>query len=359
MSRLEAGKPGPSVIRRVEWADTGRGLAIALVVLYHATNWLYSAHVHIAPWQDVTGILASLRMPLFFVLAGAFASKWLVAPWRGLLRVKVLLFAWVFLVWMTIGTLVFPLGLAAQHKPIGVTGQLKALLLSPVVPRYELWFIWALALFFVLGRATRRVPPWLQLVVAAIASAVGLTLWAELTTGPTGAVKFYFFFLAGIYGSRRILAFGNSARPGRLAGLGVLWLVVSVVLYAFHLRGVFGLYFLNCLLGVGGGIAWSRALSPIARLAWLGRRTLPIYLAHTPFVIAIIFVLSRSPFHGLVSAVPLLLPPLVAIAALLASLGLHSVAQRAGLTALYDPPRRLGRLLDSEGSGLEEPARVA
>lgn len=359
MARLDAGESRPLETRRVGWADTGRGLAIALVVLYHATNWLYSAHVHVGPWKDVTGVLASLRMPLFFVLAGAFASKWLTAPWRSLLRVKVLLFAWVFLVWMTIGTLVFPLGLAAQHKPIGVTGQIKALLLSPLVPRYELWFIWALALFFVLCRATRRVAPWLQLSLAAVASAIGLTVWAELTTGPTGGVKFYFFFLAGMYGSRRILAFGDSARPTRLAGLGVLWLVVSVVLFAFDLRGVFGLYFLNCVLGVGGGIALSRALSRLVRLAWLGRRTLPVYLAHTPFVIVIVFMLSRSPFHGLVSAVPMLLPPLVAIAALLAALGLHSVAQRAGLTALYEPPLRLGRLLDPEGSDPGEPACVA
>ncbi len=359
MSPMDGGGTRPPVTRRVGWADTGRGLAIALVVLYHATNWLYSAHVHVAPWKDVTGVLASLRMPLFFVLSGAFASKWLAAPWRRLLRVKVLLFAWVFLVWMTIGTLVFPLGLAAQHKPVGITGQIKALLLSPVVPRYELWFIWALALFFVLCRATRRVAPWLQLAVAAVASAVGLTVWAELTTGPTGAVKFYFFFLAGMYGSRRILAFGNSAGPAQLTGLGILWLVVSVVLYAFDLRGVFGLYFLNCVLGVGGGIALSRALSRVVRLAWLGQRTLPVYLAHTPFVILIVFVLSRSPFHGLVSAVPLLLPPLVAVVALLAALGLHSLAQRAGLTALYEPPRRLDRFVDPAVADSGEPARVS
>jgi len=59
-----------------------------------------------------------------------------------------------------------------------------------------------------------------------------------------------------------------------------------------------------------------------------------------------------------VSAAPLLLPPLVAIVALLAALGLHSVAQRAGLTALYEPPRRLDRLVDPAVADSGEPARV-
>jgi hypothetical protein len=107
---------------RLAWVDTGRGVAISLVALYHAGNWLGGTDLDVGPWQDVSTVLSSLRMPLFFVLAGLFAPKWLEAGWRWLLRWKVLLFWWVFVVWETIGTFAFPLGLAAADKPIGVTG---------------------------------------------------------------------------------------------------------------------------------------------------------------------------------------------------------------------------------------------
>ncbi len=42
------------------------------------------------------------------------------------------------------------------------------------------------------------------------------------------------------------------------------------------------MYFVNCVVGVIGGLALSRFLSGLTVLGRLGRQTLPIYLAHTP-----------------------------------------------------------------------------
>jgi uncharacterized membrane protein YcfT len=335
--------------QRVRWVDTGRGLAIVLVALYHATSWL-SGPLELDGWKDVTAILSSLRMPLFFVLAGLFAPKWLDVDWRALLRAKILMFTWVFAVWETIGTLVFPLGLASADKPIGMGGLVKALLVSPVLPRFELWFIWALALFFIVAKATRRADPRLQLVLTGFVAAVALTVWADRTTGWTGSAKFYFFFLFGLYARRSVLAFGERARPVVLTMLFVVWAGVSVALFVLDLRGVLGFYFVNCLLGVCAGVAISRALSRLRWLGSVGQQTLPIYLAHTPLIITIAFVISLPPVLALVEPGTLLVPPVAAVVAVLLSLALHRVCLRCGLTVLYAPPRVLVQALEPSPS---------
>lgn len=325
---------------RLGWVDTGRGIAIVLVALYHAARWLVNAGFDTAGWQAANEILSSLRMPLFFALSGLFAGKWLTANWRDLWRAKLVLFLWVFIVWEVIGSVVFILGTAIDGQRVSIKDTVVALLISPVFPRLELWFIWALSIFFVLAKLTRSVNKWVQLGLAAIVSAVALTLWLSFTTGVTGSLKYYFFFLAGIYLRDLLINFGSLANRSILIGVLGLWVLISVGLSYFGIRQVAGLYFLNCLLGVLAGIVLSRALSRIDLIGWAGRNTLPIYLAHTPIIILASFALSLTALPVLMSQ-DLIVTPIVAVAAVAASLWLHRVCQRRVLRYLYEPPMHL------------------
>jgi uncharacterized membrane protein YcfT len=105
---------------RLQWVDAGRGISILLVVLYHSTNWLIVAGVHVEGWVEVNRALATLRMPLFFAISGLFAGKWLVASWADLWTTKLRLFIWVFLLWEVIGTVFFIVGLRLQGHGLGV-----------------------------------------------------------------------------------------------------------------------------------------------------------------------------------------------------------------------------------------------
>lgn len=334
---------------RLAWVDTGRGLAISLVALYHAGNWLAKTPLDVEQWRDASAVLSSLRMPLFFVLAGLFAPKWLDADWRSLVRSKTLLFWWVFLVWTTIGTLVYPLGLAAGGQRVGLRDQVEGLLLAPVLPRFELWFIWALSLFFLLAKAVRRVAPRWQLLATGLLSAVALTVWVDTTTGWTGAAKFLFFFLLGVHGGRPMTAFAARVRPLTGALVLLVWAVWAVALQVTGLQAVPGLYFLDCLLGVLAGVVVARALSRVRWLGRIGRQTLPIYLAHTPLLLVLTFLVSREPLVDALAPVGWLVPPVVAALAVVSSLGLHRLVQGAGAGWVYAPPARLVRWLGGPG----------
>ncbi|MGY4643586.1 acyltransferase family protein [Cellulomonas sp. URHB0016] len=332
--------PAPSPLGakvRVTWVDTGRGIAITLVALFHATNWLLGAGAHVEWWVEANLVMSSLRMPLFFTLAGLFAGKWVAGAWRPLWRHKIRLYLWVFLVWGAIGSVTYYLGLRMRGAGSVTSSIIQPYVLSPFMPRLELWFIWALAVYFVVAKLTSRIAPGVQVAVAMAGAAVALSGWDTASPGWSGAVKYYGFFLVGMYGRDLVLRLGSTAGRPVLVAAFVVWLAVAVGLWALGWREVLGLYFVNCLLGVLGGIALSRALARFALLRSLGSQTLPIYLAHTPIVILCAVLLSHT---GLLTVplVDVLGPPALAAVAITLALGLHRGAQRAGAGWLYAPP---------------------
>lgn len=326
---------------RIEWVDTGRGIAIVLVALFHSTNWIIGVGVNVEYWRTINEVLSSLRMPLFFTLSGLFAAKWLQAGWGQLWAVKVRLFLWVFLLWEVIGSAAFTLGMTMTGQRVGLRDILIGLVVSPVMPRFELWFIWALALLFLFAKAIRRIDYRIQLGVTGIVSMAALSGWEGPNVGWEGLAKYAFFFLSGLYLRRWIMGYGELRKPWLLGMALVAWAVISVGLSLLGLRDIFGLYFVNCLLGVVGGIALSRALLRLGALTMLGGRTLPVYLAHTPFVIIISFLISQLGLVSSANAIAPIAPVLVAGIAVTLALGLNRVARRAPLLYLFEPPAGL------------------
>lgn len=337
-----AARPAPPATGRprLAWVDTGRGVAIVLVVLFHAANWF-----GVPQWQAVNEALAPLRMPLFFALSGMFAGKWLQGSWRALWRSKIALFLWVFLVWETIGSAVFLLGLQMQGIEFGILGTLRDLAISPVRPRFELWFIWALALFFVLAKASRRASPTLQLGLAAVASAVALSGVDLGNVGWNGLLRYYLFFLVGILARERVLALAQPSGRRVLVGLAGSWVVVTLVVVVWDVRAVPGVYFVLCLLGLPAGVALSLLLQRVGTLGSLGRQTLPIYLAHTPIIITAAFLATLAAGDPSPGGWGPVIVPVASVAATWLALWLHRTLTAGQVGRLvYEPPEALRRL---------------
>ncbi|WP_105036039.1 acyltransferase family protein [Cryobacterium aureum] len=323
---------------RIGWVDSGRGLAILLVALFHSANWLLEVGFTIPYWREINDALSSMRMPLFFVLSGLFAAKWLLRSWRDLWTVKVRLYLWVFLLWEVVGSIVFQIGQIMTGVGFGLRDAVLGLVASPVLPRFELWFIWALSIFFVVAKLSRRVNPRLQLVVAGAVSVVALSGLDTPNVGWSGALKYYFFFLVGIYLRSWIVRIGTVNSRLLIGATMLLWVAVTATVALLGLRDVFGVYFLNCVVGVGGGIALSRTLRRLRWFGVIGRITLPIYLAHTPIIILISAVLSLPILFGAVAVIAPVMPLILAATAILLALGLNKFASSNWLRFAYEPP---------------------
>ena len=326
---------------RVHWADAARGLAIALVVLHHAAK--RSVAVGSADWWlTLTEMLATVRMPLFFAVAGVFAATWVSdrRTWPELLRTKVLLFAWVYLLWIVVRYLWF-LALPPVHGP---SMTLSDIALRVVWPSGG-WFIVALALMFVLARAVRRLPTLAVLTSASVVSIAFLAGWVGFGNPAwDGLGSYTFFFLLGIAARDRLL--GSVARVplGVAAFVPVAWVVLYLGCAEAGLETAPVVGFALRLAGIAAGVCVALLLQRWSALRALGRGTLPVYLFHQLLVVtAVGWLASRYAFER----VPLLehgAPVLLAGALIVVTFWCGRLAPRLGLGWLFATPRWLLRL---------------
>lgn len=307
-----AGKPA-----RLGWVDTGRGIAIVLVVLFHAANWLESAGFHVDAWITANLVLANIRMPMFFTLSGLFAGKWANASWRDLWSVKLSLFVWVYGLWSVLATFSFMAGLNLQGAYGNYFAQFKGTIQLLWAPRFELWFIWALALMFVLIRLMRRWPVWAQLVPFGVCSAFFLSPVVDVSIGWQGLLRYTFFFLMGIHLRERYFKIADQTPRGIgfvIIGVSSALAIVGTI-YALN-TSIIGYYFVTCCAGSIAGILISRELARFSLLQYLGKNTLPVYLTHTTVIILICWLLHLVPPSIKASVLFSLTPPLLAAVAI-------------------------------------------
>ena len=303
-----------------------------LVVLHHAA--LYALQLDLANplWRPLTEILRSMRMPLFFAAAGLFAGKWAIAGWRDVFRTKVLLLTWVYLVWVVIRWVWYNL-----DPNQTVEDGLSTLFLRLVWPTGG-WFIYTLALFFILLKLTRRAPAWLQLAIAGVASV--LSLAGVVTIGNhawDGVLSFYAFFLIGVHGRAVLIPLVDRIPLwAALSAPPAIFAAVAALKY-FHFADFAGVEFAIRVIGLIAGLCLARIFSGWALLRHLGQSTLPIYMLHSLLIASTVTLIDFvAPFP---EPVGLVTPVAIAAVALTASYWAGRGAARTRYLAwLYDVP---------------------
>jgi uncharacterized membrane protein YcfT len=285
---------------RYDWVDAAKGISIFLVVMVHVTIWLEYAGMEagdlLSTFNEVGG---HVRMPTFFAMSGIFAAKWLRATWRQLLANKLALLVWTFLLWQiamfgykSLGGAVLP-----GQDDAGVVSQAARVVLSPVRPNAELWFLWALVVFFVVGRL---ISSWDSRVVVGLAVAVSFG-WSSVAApllgdevarllGP-GLSKFPMYFVFFIVAARYSIQIRQfvSAQPLVVPAVYTgLWTMVFVVVGIPSTSDdapgvVFVSQCAGAVLGVSVGVLLQRARP----LTYLGKNTLPVYVSHTSTIVVL------------------------------------------------------------------------
>lgn len=334
---------------RLAWADTARGLALTLVVLFHATDYSIGYGFDAYGVREVNDAVRSLRMPLFFAVSGLFAGRWVAGGWRPLLRGKVMFLVWVFWLWEAVTTLVRLYVGWRRGTPAEVASEI---LLAPLIPRTELWFLWTLAVFFVVARAARRVPVAAQLAVAGGVAAAALAGWDVEVIAWRSVAEYLVFFLGGLHLRTALLHYAEGLRwtTGLLSV--ALWGIAVGLVRGLELEEVPGAYLLCCVAGVPAGIALARGLATLAArdvraadtVRRLGARTLPVYVAHAALALIVVRAVDLTvptPPDPAGNLLPVLAVPLV----VWAGLQVHDLLQRRGAWWMYEPPgleRRVG-----------------
>lgn len=305
---------------RVDWVDHAKGICIVLVVMMHSTLGLGEAIGREGWLHAVVAFARPFRMPDFFLISGLFLASAMAKPLLTYLDRKLVHFVYFYLLW----TAIQMAARAPSYAALPAPDLLREIALVAIEPFGTLWFLYLLAVFFVVTRALRVVPAPLLLGVAA---ALEIAQLHSDWTVPHEFTRRWVYFLVGWLYAAEIFALAAAAvaRPWRALAFLAVWAVVNGA--AVH-AGVAGLPWVSLGLGLLGAVAVVVISALLARLAmadWLkllGRKTLVVYLAFSIPMAATRVLLTKTGLLGLdvgtasalITVVAIVLPLVLALA---------------------------------------------
>jgi len=320
--------PAAASAGRVDWVDYAKGICIVMVVMMHSVLGVELAAGQTGFMHVLVAFAKPFRMPDFFLISGLFLSVVIDRDWRTYLDRKVVHFAYFYVLWVTIQFGFKAPGFAAESSWAHV-GFLY--LESFIEPFGTLWFIYLLPIFFVITKATRKMPPLLIWTVLALLEA------AHIETGWTVIDEFgaRFVYLCAEY----VFALSDRARARpSLALIGLaLWALVNGSLVWF---GFSEWPLVSLMLGLSGACAIVIMGTLLARAHWLGflrfcgEHSIVIYLAFfLPMAATRTLLLRAGPIHdiGTISLV-------VTIVGVLGALAIWRAALAVGAHFLFERP---------------------
>ncbi len=268
-----AGTPG-----RVDWVDYAKGICIVMVVMMHSTLGVEAATGQHGFMHLIVAFAKPFRMPDFFLISGLFLARVIDRDWRTYLDRKVVHFAYFYVLWVAIQFAFKAPRFAAEQGWVHV-GYLY--LESFIEPFGTLWFIYLLPIFFVVTKATRRIP---ALMIWGAAAALEMS---HLSTGWTVIDEFaarFVYFYSGYLFADYVFALAERARSRPTVALVALalWVVIDAALVY---TGLSEWPVISLLLGFAGACAIVTTGTLLARARWLdglrycGEHSITIYLA--------------------------------------------------------------------------------
>jgi uncharacterized membrane protein YcfT len=319
-------RPAQSAPVRVDWVDYAKGICIVMVVMMHSVLGVEQAAGQTGFMHYLVAFAKPFRIPDFFLISGLFLPVVIDRDWRSYFDRKVLHFAYFYLLWVTIQ---FGFKAPGYAEEMGWTQAGLLYLESFIEPFGTLWFIYLLPVFFVVTKATRRMPP------LAIWGVAALLEMAHVATGWTAIDEFcarFVYFYSGYLFANYVFALSDRARSHpvlALAGLA-LWASANGSLVA---SGSSDWPLISLVLGLAGAGAIIVVGTLLARMNWLnflrycGQHSIVIYLAFfLPMAVTRTLLLRADWIHdiGTMSVIVTIAGVVGALALWRAALALHA-----------------------------------
>jgi uncharacterized membrane protein YcfT len=317
---------------RVAWVDYAKGICIILVILMHANGGV----------EKLTGQLTSIdafiqwakpfRMPDFFLISGLFLASRINATWPKFLDAKLFHFGYFYVLWAVIQHLYKDLTRGgAEHD------SLSHYLTFLIEPTSTLWFIYMLAVFFVVAKITLPLPKLVVFGVAALLEMLPVATSSIIIDEFCGR---FVYFYAGYWFASYVFTFADRVAATNVRDLLPLigiWAASNALLVA---SGVAALPGFSLVLGFIGTAALIAVSVLCARSGWFGllrycgQNSIVIYLAFTLFMGPVRIILFKLA-PGMEPAITSLLSALAGVAG---PLVLHWLTKGSWLDFLFARP---------------------
>jgi uncharacterized membrane protein YcfT len=269
---------------RIDWVDYAKGICIILVVMMHSTLGVEKAIGQTGHLHGFIEWATPFRMPDFFLISGLFLARRISVPWRSYLDTKVVHFAYFYILWMTIQFAMKGPGMVMEEGALSTLGTYA---LGLVEPFGTLWFIYLLAIFFVVTKALKDVPPLMVFIAAALLEMLPLhTGWMVIDEF---AARYVYFF-AGYWLAPHIFKWAEQLwvrNAFAIMALVYIWSVINsyAVLSGYSTAPLVGLFL--GFAGAGAVITTGVLLARTGLAEWLrylGANSIVLYLSFFLFM---------------------------------------------------------------------------
>ncbi len=337
---------------RIDWVDHAKGICIILVVMMHSTLGVEKAVGEVSALGAFVEWARPFRMPDFFLISGLFLASRINRPWREYLDSKVLHFVYFYVLWMTIQFAFKGYGI---WQDAGIAGVAQGWLMGFIEPFGTLWFIYLLAVFFVVVKAMRHVPALLVFAVGAGLEAAPVeTGWLLIDEF---ASRFVYFF-AGYWLAKQVFAFADG-----VAARKPLVIVAGLVIWGFANGFLVNLGWshwpaISLAMGLVGATAVVSTGVLLSKFKWAealrycGENSIVIYLAFFLPMAASRTVLLKTPLVEFPSAVS----GIVTVAGVIAPIVLFWIVRNTRGAFLFRRPQ--WAKLASSGGGWHSAAHA-
>ncbi len=348
---------------RLRWPDVAKGACILLVVLHHVIlkDYTFLVGAVFDPvedgWHDLTYALKPVRMPLFFVVSGFFAAGAVSRPWRASWR-RIVTGYYLYVVWLGVfvGVYAVDRDIPANRvvSPADLVGEL-------LWAASSMWFLYALAAYFVVARLVRSLPPWLVVGAAALLSASVSGLGIE-ENNRFAVLAHLVYFLVGACCPQLLRRVAERQLPVVVVVVAAASYVAVVAIALYSPLPWSLTSFVASVVGVPLGIRLAVRAADTSvghALAWVGRRTLRLYVLHLVVLVGLgqlPFALGEDGALGLVAAIgyPVAMSALVVGGCLV----VHDVLVRLGAGWLFTLPAALDQRLAAPAAATPASASI-
>lgn len=334
--------------RLLVWVDVTKAICACLVVMMHAeaqiavVGWADAGEV-MAGWHAVNAFLQPIRMPTFFTISGLLASASLHHPRPDSFRKGIAQPLYLYLVWAVIFAALTP---RYPYFNNDATVSLVERVEKVVLLGSPAWYLYALALYYLVGRMTARWPTGPVLLACALLSACGAVLVSDQEVYASKLCHCLFFFIAGVRLKSRLIDFCEAATLRNCVLLLAIYIIMSA------LADVVAMHFLPLdVAAVAFGLLAfslvSRHLGPLtATVQWVGRHSLLVYVLQFPLMLLFSKLVQAWAGPALLEATWLGTTYPIALTALVvpSSLAAGVAMKRLGLAALFQLQQRSGSL---------------
>ena len=333
--------------------DLVKGSAILVVVGSHAVILMepvtHGQTIQTA-WSLVITVLEPMRMALFFMISGMLATAAVTKPW-GQVRRRTWGMAYLYLLWCAIF-----FAFVYVYAPLPILEELRWVGRNLLVAGNGYWYLYALVVYFVLARVTRRWPIWILLSVGVALNllkepllVINREYFNSLETGSM-MVKILMnlmFFLIGLHFRELLTQITRYATWPRIGALSVILVIAGVIRYEvswFWEQSFLPASLLFIVLGVMLSSKLIEYKGPRDYGARIGTQTLPIFVVQFPFMLMLqqVFKNDAIPlFNGWAFA--LLFPIAFTAFVVVFALWLHRVTLNNRMRFLFEIPDWVSR----------------